>query len=314
MTATPAKYRGLSGAISYGVFIFAVVATLSVIAVGVIWGLTGEIGPARALGRRVLIFGIPYSIAAFLCRWIAGAEFNSLAGFKLQRGDIGIAGALLGMLAVGAQCPKSWQAALSGGEGEGVTVGRELKLAGPTFDGQSYDIADQRGQVVVVDFWATWCGPCVRELPSVIALYEKNKDKGLRIVGVNLDNTRDDLAEFLQRRPLPWPQIMFTEPAKMGWNNPFVKEFGIDGIPYVIVVDREGRVAAADVRGRALETAVAKALGGEAAGPHQPIHERVFDWFLRGLFAADPLYLAGGIIGGALIVLALELLIRRAFK
>jgi thiol-disulfide isomerase/thioredoxin len=142
-----------------------------------------------------------------------------------------------------------------------VEVGQALEIAGPLAGGGEFDLVKHfAGKVVLVDFWATWCGPCVAEMPNVLAVYEKYHDKGFEVVGVSLDNSADELAEFVEERKLPWPQIHFPGESEAGWKNPLVAQYAIRGIPCALLLDREGKVLAVGLRGAALEPAVANAL------------------------------------------------------
>jgi thiol-disulfide isomerase/thioredoxin len=135
-----------------------------------------------------------------------------------------------------------------------------LEVAGPTLDGHAFDSRDWKGRVVLVDFWATWCRPCVAELPNVRDVYDRYHAAGFDVVGVSLDKTRDRLSSFIQENSIPWPQIFFA--GDTGWNNPLVRRFGVQAIPATILLDQDGRPAAVDLRGRDLEEQVARLLGG----------------------------------------------------
>src|SRR5207244_7457581 len=117
-------------------------------------------------------------------------------------------------------------------------VGQPIEIAGPTLDGSKYDLVEQQGKVVLVDFWASWCGPCIAELPHLRETYEKYHGQGMDVVSVSLDFKREDLTRFLEAGPIPWPQIFFGQDDKVGWNNPLARRYGVDGIPYLMVIDR----------------------------------------------------------------------------
>ena len=120
--------------------------------------------------------------------------------------------------------------------------GDRVKISGKTLDGAPFDINQYKGKVVVVDFWATWCGPCRAELPNLKAVYDKYHGRGLEVVGVSLDENRDDLAKFIKEKDLPWKILVNTEPHHTGFDNPIADQYGISGIPAVFLMNRDGKV------------------------------------------------------------------------
>jgi peroxiredoxin len=124
-------------------------------------------------------------------------------------------------------------------------------------DGKPLSIASRKGKVVLLDFWATWCGPCVAELPNVLKTYEKYHDKGFEIIGISLDSDKEKLTSFIKAKNMTWPQYFDGK----GWENKISTQYGIRSIPSTYLIDKEGKVLAIGLRGEALEAAVGKALG-----------------------------------------------------
>jgi thiol-disulfide isomerase/thioredoxin len=136
--------------------------------------------------------------------------------------------------------------------------GKEMKIEGTTTDGESFDWKAYRGKVVLVDYWATWCGPCVEELPNVKENYEKYHVKGFEVVGISLDEDPGRLQRFLAEREIPW-DCLFKEGA--GTNHPMANYYGVMKIPTTMLLDRDGKVVSMDVRGGDLGRQLAKLLG-----------------------------------------------------
>jgi thiol-disulfide isomerase/thioredoxin len=124
--------------------------------------------------------------------------------------------------------------------------------------GEPFTLERVKGKVVLLDFWATWCGPCIDELPNVIAAYDKHHAAGFEILGISLDKAGDGekLAAFTKERKMPWPQFFDGQ----FWDNQLVKQYGITAIPATFLLDGEGKILGKNLRGAALEKAVAEAL------------------------------------------------------
>lgn len=112
-----------------------------------------------------------------------------------------------------------------------------------------------KGKYVLVDFWATWCGPCVLELPRLLQAYEKYHVAGLEIVGVSLDENRGAVVDFVKARKLPWPQIHNASAS-----SDIAEAFGVGSIPANFLIDPEGNVTRLDLRGASVEKALAKLI------------------------------------------------------
>ncbi|HZQ48059.1 MAG TPA: TlpA disulfide reductase family protein [Verrucomicrobiae bacterium] len=113
-----------------------------------------------------------------------------------------------------------------------------------------------KGKVVLIDFWATWCGPCVGELPNVLATYEKHHGKGFEIIGVSLDQDKAKLTGFVKDKKIAWQQYF----DGLGWGNKLALKYGVQSIPATYLLDGEGKILGKDLRGEALEAAVTAAL------------------------------------------------------
>lgn len=123
--------------------------------------------------------------------------------------------------------------------------------------GKLISLADYRGKVVLLDFWAVWCGPCVGEIPDIKKVYEKYHDKGFEVIGVSFDEDDAMLREFLKEKDIPWQNIMDNE----GFRGRFAKQYGIRGIPSPFLIDRHGKVISVNARGRVLDELVAAEIG-----------------------------------------------------
>jgi peroxiredoxin len=123
-------------------------------------------------------------------------------------------------------------------------LGKPLDLTFTALDGQAIRMGDFTNKVVILDFWATTCPPCVRKLPELKELYAKYKSQGLEVIGVSLDTEKDKLTRFIHENKLPWPQYFDAA----GSDSPMAKSFGIAGIPVVWLVDRHGLLRNLDAR------------------------------------------------------------------
>jgi thiol-disulfide isomerase/thioredoxin len=138
-------------------------------------------------------------------------------------------------------------------------VGKPLELEGQLVDGAPLDWGSYRGKVVLVDFWATWCGPCRAELPNVKRALAEYQDRGFVVLGVSLDSDREALQQFLTDEQIPWANL-FSEGDEGGWKHPMAVKYGVQAIPATFLVDRDGKVVAQDLRGEDLHQHLAKLL------------------------------------------------------
>ena len=142
---------------------------------------------------------------------------------------------------------------------------RFVEFSGETLDGREVSVKDFRGKVLLIDFWATWCGPCVREMPNVVATYAKYKDQGFAILGVTMDRAGDEdkIRDFMKKQGMDWPQIYDGK----GWKTAPGVLNNIRSIPFTFLLDREGRVRYSKLRGEALGRRVAELLSGKEPPP-----------------------------------------------
>jgi len=125
-------------------------------------------------------------------------------------------------------------------------------------DGKPVSLADFKGKVVLMDYWATWCAPCLGEMPTIVAAYKKYHVKGLEIVGVSLDDatTRDKISAVMKKNNMTWRQVCDGK----GFESPLAKLYAVGAIPFTLLIGRDGKIEAVSVRGEKLDAAVKAAL------------------------------------------------------
>lgn len=155
-------------------------------------------------------------------------------------------------------------------------IGKPAEIVGPAFDGKEFNVDTYKGKVVLVDVWASWCGPCIDRFDIIKRIYEKYHDKGFEVVGISLDDKREDVKSILDRYSLPWVNIFFDPKEAEGrsFENPLAEKLQISYIPALFLIDKEGNYIGTDYPDLAkLETAIAKSLGLESPIPDPPVEE-----------------------------------------
>lgn len=151
---------------------------------------------------------------------------------------------------------------------------KPLEMTFTAVDGRKVDLKDYRGKVVLIDFWATWCGPCIAELPNIKKVYADYHAKGFEIVGISLENAKLSptdtpeqvaaklaaakkvLGDFTAKEEMPWPQFF----DGTHWKNPYAKQYAITGIPAMFLLDQSGKIVTTTARGEKLGTEVKRLL------------------------------------------------------
>ena len=129
----------------------------------------------------------------------------------------------------------------------------------PTPDGGELNVMDEisKHQLTLLDFWASWCGPCRQEMPFMVSLYERYQPLGLGIVGISLDEEHDAWVQAIADLGITWPQMSDLR----GWQSEAAQLFHVQYIPYIVIVDQQGNILAKDLRGEKLEQFVSQQLG-----------------------------------------------------
>ena len=132
----------------------------------------------------------------------------------------------------------------------------DISLPDPS--GKNRKLSDLRGKVVLIDFWASWCGPCRRENPNVVRAYTKYKDKGFDIFSVSLDSDGGKWQAAIQQDNLTWKNHVSD---LKGWQSAAAKQYGVTSIPHTILLGKDGKIVATHLRGGQLDAMLSELLG-----------------------------------------------------
>jgi thiol-disulfide isomerase/thioredoxin len=140
-------------------------------------------------------------------------------------------------------------------------IGKPVDLQFTALDGSSVDLQALRGNIVLVDFWASWCPDCIRDMPAVRRTYQKYKDKGFAVLGISLDKDEQALSNFVAKKLIPWPQYFDGK----GWENQYATKYGVRAIPEMWLINQRGEVVSTDISAEQLDQRIQQLMssGGQ---------------------------------------------------
>lgn len=140
-----------------------------------------------------------------------------------------------------------------------TAIGQTIKdFSLQTPEGSQLSIMSElkKNKITILDFWASWCGPCRQEMPSMVNLYKNYQSKGLGIIGISLDESQEDWVDAIKNLGITWPQVSDLK----GWQSSPVQKFQVRAIPFTIVLDKQGKILAKDLRGQELDNFIKQQL------------------------------------------------------
>ena len=136
-------------------------------------------------------------------------------------------------------------------------VDKAPNFSAKTIEGKTVSLKESLGKVTIIDFWASWCGPCRAENPNVVALYNELHSKGLNIIGVSLDEDATKWKNAIAKDKLTWTQVSNLK----GWKDPIALTYKVEEIPSTFILDAKGNIVARNLRGDDLKAKVKELLG-----------------------------------------------------